>query len=336
MPVRFDSDYEQLYHPRAMGQRAKAQLLTIFCLIVSAAVAGCDRPTASTPMPAPTTSPATRPGFIKVASLVPAATDLILGMGAGDHLVAVTKYDKDRPETHGLPLAGDYLSTDWEQLATLRPDVMIVAVAPDRLPAGTKQRAEQFHIRLINVKTDRLADLFPALERIGEALNEPQKAQHASDELRRRLDAVRQRVSASPRVPTLIMLDEKAENVVGRDNFLNDLLEVAGGENVIGPQMTAWPKIDREMLMSLKPQAVLQLLVDDNEAGAGQAELTKRLAMRKQEAKRLWASMADLPAMRQDRVYILSDWYLLLPGYHVADVAEKFAKCLHPEMIRDP
>src|SRR5512133_3132877 len=67
---------------------------------------------------------ATRPAGVTVASTVPAATDLILGMGAGEHLVAVSKYDKDRPDVSGLPLVGDYLSTDWEMLARVRPDVL--------------------------------------------------------------------------------------------------------------------------------------------------------------------------------------------------------------------
>src|SRR5438477_9203291 len=100
----FDTHSGQIYHPRAMGQRAVGASERIFfaarglliVLSILFAPAGCDRkPAAKSISPA-----AKRPS---VASLVPAATDLLIGMGAGDHLVAVSTWDADRPEIAGLP-----------------------------------------------------------------------------------------------------------------------------------------------------------------------------------------------------------------------------------------
>ena len=64
-----------------MGQRRSRHFLTRnFCIALALAGAvGCDRP----PQPAPTTSAAR----ITVASLVPAATDLIIGMQAADQRI---------------------------------------------------------------------------------------------------------------------------------------------------------------------------------------------------------------------------------------------------------
>src|SRR4051794_4265348 len=83
--------------------------------------AGCDRGV-SAPPPSQKKSPT-------VASLVPAATDLIVGMGAGDHLVAVSNYDLGA-EVAGLPKVGDYQSIDWEKLTVLRPNVLISFYGP--------------------------------------------------------------------------------------------------------------------------------------------------------------------------------------------------------------
>src|SRR5437016_4463256 len=49
-----------------------------------------------------------------LASLSPAATDLLIGMGAGDHLIAVSNFDAERDETRGLDRVGDYRTQDWE------------------------------------------------------------------------------------------------------------------------------------------------------------------------------------------------------------------------------
>src|SRR4029079_19088960 len=121
----FDTDLLQIYHPRAMGQRPVALAPAIFStlsphgagtcrpdakrrsalpllfLAVLIGLTGCDRRTA-TPAWRPTTV-ATSSSYVTVASLVPAATDLICGMSAADHLVAVSNWDADRPEIAKLP-----------------------------------------------------------------------------------------------------------------------------------------------------------------------------------------------------------------------------------------
>src|SRR5262245_48795440 len=121
---RFDTNFMQLYHRRAMGQRQRAQFLSrIFWLALTVSGAtGCDR----SPAHAPTSAPAR----VTVASLVPAATDLILNMGSADQLVAVSNYDISRPGTEGLPRVGDYLNNDWEKLAEIRPHIMITQYDP--------------------------------------------------------------------------------------------------------------------------------------------------------------------------------------------------------------
>lgn len=262
-------------------------------------------------------SPTTRPGKITVASLVPAATDLIIGMGAADQLVAVSTYDRDRPGLPSLPRVGDYQNTDWERLRQLRPQMMIVQIAPERMPAGLQQRCDDVGFSLLNIRIERLEDIFTAMQEIGAAMGRPAEAAAAEKRLRQRIEAVKQRVAGRPPVATLIVHDDDAQQVIGPDTFLDDLLSVAGGTNVAAGLRRRYPSIDREMLRTLKPQAVIQLLPE-----APPHVLEK--------ARRVWQAMADLPAVRDGRVHLLIEWYTQQPGLHVADVAEKFADLLHP------
>src|SRR5687767_6500759 len=129
-------------------------LLTLTLLL--ACVVGCDR------SGTPTSSSKHR----KIASLVPAATDMLLGMDAADHLVAVSNYDT-AAAVKDLPRVGDYQTTDWETLARLRPDAMIIQLTPERVPQGLKDRAKQLNIELVNVKIDRLEHVFDAMQQLG-------------------------------------------------------------------------------------------------------------------------------------------------------------------------
>lgn len=260
------------------------------------------------------TAPSTQSSIIKVASLVPAATDLMIGMGAGEHLVAISNYDIDREATRDLPKVGDYQTVDWERLQSLRPQYLIIFQRPDRVPAGMRQQADAMGVHFINVQTETLEDLYGAMHRLGDIIQKPELARAAEQKLRGELDAVRASVQGKPRIPTLIVRDEKATAVVGRGTFINELLEIAGGENVI--DTIGWPDIDRERLMSLKPQAIIQLL----SAAPPQVE---------RQAMRVWDDLNEIPAVRDKHVHLINEWYTQQPGYHVAELARQMAAALH-------
>jgi iron complex transport system substrate-binding protein len=291
-----------------MGQ--PGQLRVLFVLLLLAASAGCD---GGNPTPPPKAKSPT------VASFVPGATDLIIGMGAADHLVAVSTYDR-QPEVKHLPRAGDYERYDWEQIATLRPDVMVIFTAPERQPPALKERAASLKIRLVNIQTERIDDIYPVLARLGELLAEKAKADDAAKRLRDGLAAIAQKTRGVPPVRTLIVREKTyQEGVVGAANFLDDALRMAGGANVLTD--AGWPTIDRERLLTLAPDAIFHLLPD----------ATPQVV---EQAKRLWADHPELPAVKNQRVHILTESWVQQPGTHLPDLAKAMAERLHPEVMK--
>jgi iron complex transport system substrate-binding protein len=283
------------------------------CILIVIAV-GCDQP-AQKPSTAPTT--------VKVASLVPAATDLIVGMGAGDHLVAVSNWDAKRPEIDALPRVGDYRTVDWEKLAEIKPNVMIVQFSAGKMPSGLQDKADSMGIRLVNVKLNRLDDIFTTIDSLGDAIGEGAKAQVANQKLHAELDAVRKRVEGKTPVRTLLIRSDSDLASVGGGNFMDDLLTIAGGKNVLQGGENSYPTIDQEQLLSLNPDAVVLLF-----PGESQQVVDK--------AKQFWAGMTDIPAVRTHRIYILTDSYLLLPGMSAGKIAGQLADLLHPESTSGP
>ena len=263
------------------------------------------------------TNPATQPAVRTVASLVPAATDLIIGMGARERLLAVSTYDRQRPDVAGLPRVGDYQNVDWEQLQSLHPIVMMIQIKKDRLPAGFQERADALHIQLVDVAIDRLADIVGTLDVLGQALDLPEQAKTAKEQMQSRLDAVAAGVAGRKPISTLLVLDESADAVVGPDTYLDEILQLAGGVNAAKSLGQRYPQIDREMLLSLKPDVIIQLLPDASQQVKDRAADT-------------WKQLPQIPAVAAGRVYTIDNWYALLPGWHVTDLAEQFAQCLHP------
>jgi iron complex transport system substrate-binding protein len=307
--VKARRDHEEikknLFHLRAcFAIFATSRLCIILILLVGA----CDRAGA----PA-TTSPA----VVTVASLVPAASDLVLGMNARDRLVAVSNYDVPDDRTASLPRVGDYQTVDWEKLAEITPTKMIVQFDPNRIPPGLTQRAGEMGIGVINISNDRLDDIFTTLTQLGRELNMADNATDAAKRLRARLDAVAAGVKGKPPVRTLIVMDDDGQNVVGGDTYLGELLAIAGGVNVLADADKRYLQIDRERLTALAPDAIIQL-----RPGASPQEL--------EHGKKSMQALKTVPAVRDGRVYVFTEPWVLLPGYRVGELAEKISDALHP------
>jgi len=294
-------------------RRARRARGTIFAALIAASAAlagGCDR---RTPTPARTAKSPT------VASLVPAATEMILAMGAADHLVAVSDFD-DASSLVGLPRVGGYNSIDWEKLSQIRPNV-IVSFYGENTPAGFVEHCRELGMRQVNVKLHRLDDIYDAIVRLGSACGEPTKAAAEAARVRARIDRVRRLVAGLPPVKAVIVIDTAPLALAGRGTFLDDLLREAGGSNAVSAD--GYVTLDREALAALAPQVVLLLLPD---ADARQVAA----------AKAFWDAFPTMPAVKDHRVWAYTETYIKHSGPHVADVAEKFAAALHPESATMP
>jgi len=277
-------------------------------------VAGCERP----PAPAPAAT-------VTVASVSPAATDLIVGMGAKDRLVGVSHFDQTREATKHLPGIGDYRTIDWEQIAQLRPRLLIVQYRADKMPTGLSERAAGYGIKVLNVEINRLDQIYATLDRLGAEMGEADKARAASNRLRAQLAAVAARVAGRPPVRTLISRTDNPLEAVGGGNFLDDLLTIAGGQNVLsgpGYDDNSYPTIDRELLLSLNPDTVLNLLP------AASPQVVAK-------TRDFWTTM-PVAAQQSGRVHFLTEEYLLWPGLSAGNIAERFATALHGPPAEGP
>lgn len=246
-------------------------------------------------------------------SLSPAATDLILAMESADLLKGVSTYDQGK-ELAAVPFVGDYENVDWERIASIKPSLMFVQSDPSRLPPGMQERAAKLGIELVILRIDRLTDIIVELDRIGTALGRTKQARELLHRIRQQLEEVRTNVSAKPRVRTLLVVGLDGPSVAGRETFLDDLLEIAGGVNVV--EAKGYVTIDREKVLELAPDAIVVfkpiLAPGDSQA----IDIFIR-------------SVENTPAVHKGRTVYLSGPNVLKPGPEVGDVARQIAAGIH-------
>lgn len=281
-------------------------------MLILAMSGSCERPSE----PAPPAD-----GRVTAVSLVPAATELIVAMGAADQLVGVSSYDGAIEQVRPLPRVGDYQNIDWEKIIALKPARMIVQFERDRMPPGMLQRCGDLGIELVNVRFESLADISLMLTELGRALGQSEKAQATDAALHRRLDQVRASAAGRPRPRMLLVIGEHGLLTAGRGTYLNELVELSGAVNAAGDLRPGWVNLDPEQLPPLAPDVVVHLLPEAS------AQVVQR-------AQASWQS-SGLPAVRAGRLHLLTQWYLTLPGSKVADVAELLYQAGHPATSGD-
>jgi iron complex transport system substrate-binding protein len=258
----------------------------------------------------------------RVASITPAGTDMMIGIAARDRLVGVSNFDDDREGIAGKPRIGDYQTINWEKLSGLGANVLLLQYAPDRLPAYLQQQCAVMGIRIVNLKLDTVDEICGEMATLGDAVGSPAQARQAVTLLRDRLDAVARRVKDLPPVRTLLVTNDQNLSLAGPGEFLDELLTIAGGRNAAKSLGKPYPEVDREMILTMSPDVVIRLVPD----GDKKPQVVEQGNM-------IWQSMADLPAVKHHRIYVLTEWYGELPGFRIADLAERFAEVLHPEII---
>lgn len=273
-----------------------------------------------TPGPA-TPSPQTSPTPRRIVSLVPAVTEMLFAMGAGDLVVGVSSFDTFPPDVASRPRVGALVDPDVERTLALRPDLVIVYDTQDDLIAQLA-RAE---IPLYRYRHGGLPDITDTIRHVGERVGLAAAADDVAAGIERDLDEVRQRVARRPRPKTALIFGRDPGTLrglfaSGGVGFLHDMLEIAGGSDVFADVAQQNLQISTETLLARAPDVILEV-----HPAAGWTP--ERIA----RERSVWQSLASLPAVRRGRVHILADDRLSVPGPRVAEAVRLMARTLHPD-----
>jgi iron complex transport system substrate-binding protein len=301
-----------------MGQPRFAGIVAAAAVIVVAAVLIETQHAA--PAPAPVAASTQKSSGARVASITPAGTDLMIGLGEGDRLVGISNYDDDRDGVVGKPRIGDYENINWEKLSGLNANLLLVQYAADRMPTYVRQQCGIMGIRILNLKLDTIDEILNGMTTLGGAVGDPGAGKQAAEGLRHKLDTVRQRVLGRRPVRAIVVTGDDSFSLAGPGEFLDQILTIAGGVNAASKLGQPYPAVDQEMILTMAPDVVIRLVPD----GDHKPQVVE-------QGNRIWDALTGVPAVRNHRVYVLTEWYCELPGFRIGDLAMKFADCLHPE-----
>ena len=262
---------------------------------------------AGDPLPAPATRS-------RIVSLIPATTEILFALGAGDRVVGRTHWDGWPPEVQHVPDLGDGIRPSIETVIGARPDLVILYAAGDNRDATRALRSAG--IDVISLRIDSIAEFERATLLLGDMVGESANARVVVDSVRATLERVRVAAAGRGSRPTVFMLAwETPLMTIGAGSFLSELVEIAGGRNVFGDLEGPSPQVSFEEVLRRDPQYIL-----------GRPETAGNLG-----AKERWRG---LPAVREGRVLVMDTALVGRPGVRLGEAAVSIARLLHPGAVR--
>jgi iron complex transport system substrate-binding protein len=224
---------------------------------------------------------------MRIASLVPSATEMLFALGLAERVVGVTHECDYPPAAASLPQltatvlparlsAGEIDATvkevigegralytlDEKRLAELEPDLIVTqavcevcAVSYDdvvevagRLPSRP---------RVLQQDPSTLGEVLDDVTRLGETAGIAERAAEVRRGLEARLEAVRAAVAEESR-PRVLALEWLDPPFLG-GHWIPEMIEIAGGESIAGAPGEKSPQVDWEDLRGLDPEAVVSM-----------------------------------------------------------------------------
>jgi iron complex transport system substrate-binding protein len=251
------------------------------------------------------------PEIKRIVSLSPNVTEILFAIGAGNLIVGVTSFDDYPPQVKDIPKVGGVLDPDYEAIISLAPDVVIVLRSQQQLAT------ELYEVGLnpFVVPNDTLSDVYDSITSLGQLLGLEDDAEQLKNSMQNRMANITDKVKDLDKKSVAFVFEHgqgalQDIYVAGNENFVNDLINMAGGFNVFGDLGIGYPQVNFETFIKRNPEVIF----DCTEAGGNPYE-----------------QFTQLKAVRNNQVFFCFDDFIQKPGPRLVQSLEYLARHLHPE-----
>ena len=259
----------------------------------------------------------------RVISTSPAITEILFALGAGDRVVGVTDYCSFPKKACLLPTIGGPLNPSTETWIALKPDLIIVQ--EDSIVIG--KHATILKIPLLNVSVNNLKNILKSIQIIADSMQISKTGNQLVNKIKLEINNYRTSLAKVKSRQVLMLLSDTNDPsrdlyAVGRNTFLNELLAIAGGENILPDTMATYPKISKEFIIAKSPEIIIEIGPKSNLSSKG-------ILGRKKE----WGKYPTLRAVKNDRLYFIGADYILIPGPRLLNILDGFTRTIHPGLF---
>lgn len=253
----------------------------------------------------------------RVVSMVPAQTEILLSLGAGERLIARTDFDT-QPELADLPSTGNGLTPNVEWIASQQPDLVISWA--DAQSRSVVARLSSLGIPAYASAVETLDDIIHSIERLGALTGTDEAADSIVRSIRTGMDSVEHSVAGKPRPDVMYVIGLDPLMVAGPGTFVHEAITTAGGDNIFGDAGQRWPVVSIEEVIRRDPAVIV--------FGLGRTAADADEVMEQVREQPGWR---ELSAVRAGRMYWADPYEFNRPSPGIARATARMAEMLDGE-----
>lgn len=312
---------------RTTGRTKAWMALALVTALLLGTLAGCgedlpepeeDGPPLEASFPAVVTDDAGREVTIaarpeRIVSLAPANTEIVAALGALDRLVGVTTFCDYPEQVKDIEKVGDFMQPNLEAIAALDPDLVLVTTGVQAEVIG---QLEALGAAVVAVDPQTIDDLYNSIRVVGAAIGAGPAAEDLVSSMEIQIEDIGEKVESAP-VTCFLEIAQDPLFTVGSGTLLNELIELAGGENVVTQE--GYVAYSVEQLVAADPAVYLAT----KGSMSNPADITGR------------PGYENLSAVAEGRVFLLDDNLVSRPGPRVVEGIRQIAEALHPDVFAE-
>ena len=263
----------------------------------------------------------------RIITLAPSITETAFALGLGERIIAVTDYCDYPAATTDLPKVGGFINPNLEAIIGLQPDLVILLVEHQKIVG----QLHQLNIPTFVVDNNTLAGIQLSIQQIAERTGQQAKAEQLLAMIKNKLDRINDKTKKLAKPTVMLAMghsigDNQMSSVyiAGKNDFYDDLITLAGGQNVYQDERLKVPSISAEGILKLNPDIILDIFpeADDHDYDLD-------------SVKQQWRSLELINAVKNDHIHIIEQGYATIPGPRIFLLLEEMAKLIHPEVDWD-
>ena len=290
----------------------------------------------------------------RVVSLIASATEIVCALGARDLLIGRSHECDFPPEVARLPsltepkflvtgtsydinarvkaIVQEGLSVyrvDAERLEALRPDIIVTQDQCDVCAVSLKDVEAALctwggrKVEIVSLKPDALADIWEDITKVARALGRERQGKRLVEELKARMVSIAEQSGAARTRPRGAMI-EWVDPLMAGGNWMPELVQLAGGENLFGVAGQPSPWLDWDEVVTADPDLILV-----HPCGFDMARTLQEMLLL--EHRSGWR---ELKAVRRGRIFVADgNQYLNRSGPRIVESLEIIAEIFHPELF---
>jgi iron complex transport system substrate-binding protein len=258
----------------------------------------------------------------RIVSMAPNLTEVLFALGLEPNVVGVTQ-DSDYPlAAKDKPRVGTFWQPNIEAVIATRPDLVVTQTFEQQRDLARRLRRMGYDSLMVDL--DTLDGLFEGILAIGEATGAARQARTLCADMRTEIDRLTVATAGMRRVRVLWVVQREPLRVAGRATFVNEMIELAGGENAVGPTLHVYPAIGAEQVIAAAPEVIIE-----------PAMLPGMMDQQRAQALSYWSRFENVPAVRAGRIHVIDGDIVSRLGPRLPTGIRTIARCLRPDLFGD-